>query len=127
MSEKVDPNQAMNNLCDLCGKYMSLSETIENNKTERERIRAEKEKAIRQIEATKELLLTYLNRSFDERKIVFEKDFKAIDAAIAANNMEALAMTVQSVNKLAAQSPFGALMDVVSVKRSLIEDKEIEL
>lgn len=125
--KEIDPEQVLNTLNNLCDKYVELEKTREEHKTERARIQADKEKALAQIEATKDLLMAHLNRSFDERAMVFKKNFEAIDAAIANNNMEALAITVQSVNALAAQSPFKALVDLAQVKRSLLSNDEIEI
>lgn len=65
-----DPNQALNTLNDLYNRYASLKETIETNITERQRIQANKEEALKRIEATKDVLMTYLNRSFDERALL---------------------------------------------------------
>lgn len=125
--KRLDPEQALNTLNDLYNKYVTLQEVKEANKTERKRIQDDKEKALAQIKATKDVLMTYLNRSFDERAMIFKKDFETIDTAIANNNMEALAITVQSVNTLAAQSPFKALVDLAQVKRSLLSNDEIEI
>lgn len=125
--KRLDPEQALNTLNDLYNKYVTLQEVKEANKTERKRIQDDKEKALAQIKATKDVLMTYLNRSFDERAMIFKKDFEAIDTAIANNNMEALAITVQSVNTLAAQSPFKALVDLAQVKQSLLSNDEIEI
>lgn len=125
--KRIDPEQALNTLNNLYDRYVELEKTREEHKTERARIQADKEKALAQIEAIKNVLMTHLNRSFDERAMVFKKNFEAIDAAIANNNMEALAITVQSVNTLAAQSPFKALVDLAQVKRSLLSNDEIEI
>ena len=125
--KRLDPEQALNTLNDLYNKYVTLQEVKEANKTERKRIQDDKEKALAQIKATKDVLMTYLNRSFDERAMIFKKDFETIDTAIANNNMEALAITVQSVNTLAAQSPFKALVDLAQVKQSLLSNDEIEI
>ena len=71
--------------------------------------------------------MTYLNRSFDERAYVFKKNFQAVDAAIQNNNMEALATTIQSINMLAAQSPFKDIIDVAKVKNTLLSNEEIDV
>lgn len=125
--KELDPEQALNTLNNLYNRYATLEEVREANRTERERIQAEKEKALAQIEATQTVLITYLNRSFDERATIFKKDFEAIDTAIANNNMEALAIMVQNVNTLAAQSPFKALVDLAQVKRNFLTNDEVEI
>ena len=125
--KQLDPEQALNTLMDLYNRYAALEECRESNRTERERIQAEKEKALAQIAATKDVLMNYLNRSFDERAAIFKKDFECIDAAIANNNIEALAIMVNSVSTLAAQSPFKPLVDLAQVKRNLLSSDEIEI
>lgn len=128
MSKKqFDPEQALGTLKDLYNRYATLEECRESNMTERVRIQAEKVAALKKIEATRDLLMTYLNKSFDERAAIFKKDFESIDTAIANNNMEALAIMVQSVNTLAAQSPFKSLVDLAQVKRNLLSSDEIEI
>ena len=125
--KEVDPEQVLNTLNNLYDRYARLEEVREANQTERERIKKDKETALAQIEATKAVLMTYLNRSFDERASIFKKDFEAIDAAIANNNMEALALMLQSVNTLAAQSPFKALVDLAQAKQNFLTSDEIEI
>lgn len=125
--EKIDPNQVFDTLGNLGGQLLDLLKSKEENKTERERIRADKEKTLAQIEATKEVLMTFLNRSFDERAIVLKKSFEAMDVAIKNNDIQALACTVQSVTSLAAQSPFTALMDARNVRNSLMSSDAIEI
>ena len=125
--EKIDPNQVFDTLGNVGGQLLDLLKSKEENKTERERIRADKEKTLAQIEATKEVLMTFLNRSFDERAIVLKKSFEAMDVAIKNNDIQALACTVQSVTSLAAQSPFTALMDARNVRNSLMSSDAIEI
>lgn len=125
--KKLDPEQALNTLNNLYNKYVELEKAREEYKTERDRIQADKEKALDQIAAIKDVLMTYLNRSFDERAIMIKQNFEVIDTAIASNNMEALAITVQSVNTLVAQSPFKALVDLAQVRRELLSNDKLEI
>lgn len=125
--EKIDPNQAINTIGSLAGQLLGLLKSKDDNETERERIRADKEKTLAQIEATREVLMTFLNRSFDERAIVLKKSFEVMDVAIKNNDIQALACTVQSVTSLAAQSPFTALLDVRNVRNSLMSSDAIEI
>ena len=125
--KKLDPEQALNTLNNLYNKYVELEKAREEYKTESDRIQADKEKALDQIAAIKDVLMTYLNRSFDERAIMIKQNFEVIDTAIANNNMEALAITVQSVNTLVAQSPFKALVDLAQVRRELLSNDKLEI
>ena len=123
----IDPNQALSTLGNLGEKFMDLQNSMDTNKTEREKIRAEKEVTLKKIEAARDIILSFLDKSFDERATVFKKNFEAMDAAIQNNDMKALAITVQSVNYLAAQSPFAALLDAQKVRQSLIGNDTIEI
>ena len=58
---------------------------------------------------------------------MIKQNFEVIDTAIANNNMEALAITVQSVNTLVAQSPFKALVDLAQVRRELLSNDKLEI
>lgn len=123
----LTPEAALDSFGELAKVYTSLQQIKESNITERERIRSEEKRVLKQIKATKEILLTYLNRSFDERAYVFKKNFQAVDTAIQNNNMEALATTIQSINMLAAQSPFKDIIDVAKVKNTLLSNEEIDV
>ena len=118
---------ALNTLNNAFDAYKEYTKIKEQNKTERKRIQAEKEKALSQIEATKEALMYYLDKSFDERKMLFSKDFSLIDSAIESNNVELMALDMQSINNLASKSPFGALADMKQVKQNFLGNNEIEI
>ena len=125
--KELDPEQALNTLTNLYNRYVELEKVKEANKTERERIKANKKVALQQNEATKTALMNYLNRSFDERTMLFQKNFERIDVAIANNNMQALALMLQSVNMLAAQSPFKDLVDLAQVKQKFLSSDDVEI
>ena len=92
----------------------------EEQETRREEIRAMRDTSIAQINAIKESLQLYLEKSFDERKELFAKQFECVDAALASGNTEMLAMALTSINSLAASSPFKNLSDCASVQKSLL-------
>jgi hypothetical protein len=62
--------------------------TVEHEKTERYRIRANLEAKIRQIDASKELLLSFLNTQYLERIRLYNIAEKVINIAIANNDNE---------------------------------------
>ncbi|RZG77581.1 hypothetical protein EXE09_03640 [Acinetobacter sp. WCHAc060025] len=66
--------------------------------------------------------MKYLDKSFDERKENFSKLFQVIDHAISNNNMQQLAMGLDSINQLAATSPFKTLATLESTNEA-IKDK----
>lgn len=110
--------------------YSVADETIKycaEQETKREEIRAERDVAIAKIKEMGELVKVYLEKTYDERSAIFAKQFDAIDAAISEGNVEMLAVTLNSMNALAASSPFKNLADINSVKQGLIENTEWDI
>ena len=91
----------------------------EEQETKREEIRAMRDTAIAQINAMKECVQTYLEKTFDERSAVFAKQFEVVDAALLSGDNEMLASSLNSINALAASSPFKNLADIAAVQKSL--------
>lgn len=91
----------------------------EEQETKREEIRAMRDTAIAQINAMKECVQTYLEKTFDERSAIFAKQFEVVDYALLSGDNEMLASGLNSINALAASSPFKNLADVTAVQKSL--------
>ena len=91
----------------------------EEQETRREEIRAMRDTAIAQINAMKECVQTYLEKTFDERSAIFAKQFDVVDSALLSGDNEMLASGLNSINALAASSPFKNLADVTAVQKSL--------
>ena len=91
----------------------------EEQETKREEIRAMRDTAIAQINAMKECIQTYLEKTFDERSAIFAKQFEVVDSALLSGDNEMLASGLNSINALAASSPFKNLADVTAVQKSL--------
>lgn len=92
---------------------------VAEQETKQEEIRAKRDVAIAQINATSECIKAYLEKTFDERSAIFSKQFEVVDEALRTGNTEMLAMSLQSINALAAQSPFKNLADIGQVKQAL--------
>lgn len=87
--------------------------------TKRVHIAAERDIALARIKAQQELLQDYLDRSFDERAGNFKKLFTVVDDALATGNMNALALGLESVVKLATSSPFKDLRSIEETAAAL--------
>ncbi|MHA3684661.1 hypothetical protein ACXR2T_11235 [Leucobacter sp. HY1910] len=87
--------------------------------TKRLSIAADRDVAIAQLKAEHQLLQDYLDRSFDERADNFTKLFAVVDTALDTNNMEALALGLESVVRLATSSPFKDLSNVKETAAAL--------
>lgn len=94
-------------------------------RTEQEHIRQNARVEVEQIHAVRDVMLRYLDRSFDERHSNFDALFTRLDAAMGQGNLEAMAMTLDALVKLAQSSPFRDLVDVVKAKAA-IQDKSRE-
>lgn len=84
-------------------------------------IAAERDVALARIEAQKAALLTYLEKSFDERRENFQSLFRVVDEALANDNMQALALGLKSVIELADSSPFKDLATIDSTAAALAD------
>ncbi len=92
---------------------------VADQETKQEEIRAKRDVAIAQINATSACIKEYLDKTFDERSAIFAKQFECVDAALREGNTEMLALTLNSINSLAASSPFKNLSDINQVQQAL--------
>lgn len=123
----VNPDAAMQALTTM---YECTQETIRycaEQETKREEIRAKRDHAIAKINAVTAILQDYLDKTFDERSTIFAEQFKALDKAMNADNTEAIGMVLNSINSLAAQSPFKALADINQVQQNLTDGAEWDI
>lgn len=100
-------------------KSAEVAKFCEVQKTKRAQIRAQAEVAIHQIDAIRDVLKDYLERSFDERRKIFDKEFEVVDKCLANGDTQALAVTLNSITALAQSSPFKALADLGTVRKTL--------
>ncbi|MFV5369731.1 hypothetical protein VXO74_13570 [Acinetobacter junii] len=110
--------EAINNFISTAGEVAKFTEI---QKTERKKIECERDITVNKIQAQKDIILAYLEKSFDERKKNFETLFSIVDDAIAKNNMEQLALGLNSINQLAQSSPFKDLVSLESTQAALTD------
>ncbi|MBQ9546617.1 MAG: hypothetical protein IJU90_04965 [Bacteroidales bacterium] len=94
---------------------------VAEQETKREEIHAKRDVAIARINAMSDSIKLYLEKTFDERSAIFSKQFEAIDEALRTGNTEMLALTLNSINTLAASSPFKSLADIGQVQQALTD------
>jgi hypothetical protein len=87
--------------------------------TKRSEIESIRQQALAKIDMQKSLLMTYLERTFDERKEIFKQYFKVVDAALSSGNIQQLAIGLDSINTLAASSPFKNLASIENTGKAL--------
>lgn len=116
------PIDVANLLKDVLDAAQAYAVTREEEATKREAIAARRDVLLSEIEAKRELFITYLNRSFDERERNFEKLFAVLDEALGGDGSQ-VASILGSITTLAASSPFKELHDIEFV-RAAVQDPD---
>lgn len=116
-----NPEEVLNAFCKLQSVANETIKYSEEQETKRVEINAKKDVAIEKIKTIERCIKEYLDKTFDERRSIFEKEFECIDKALNTGNIELLAISLNSINSLAAQSPFKALADIASVQKNLLD------
>lgn len=98
---------------------------VAQSKVEIARIQADAKQEIAKIHALKEMLLSYLDKSFDERRENFARLFDNIDKAYADGRLDEMSVALNAMVSMAAQSPFKALADAATAAK-VLKDKSIE-
>jgi hypothetical protein len=93
-------------------------QTVETEQSKRAAIVADERKWITAIETDRQILLTYLDASFDERAANFRRLFDSLDQAMTANPSQ-VADALGAITTLAMKSPFNNLKDVATVTANL--------
>ena len=99
----------------------------EEQKTIRTEIRANAAVEITKINAMADMVRDYLKRSFDERAGLFDNYFSILDKALESGDNTLAVQTLQSINSLAASSPFKDLADIGKVSTMLAEGGEWDI
>ena len=115
----TDPKAVAGALTALIEVATDTVKYVGDQETKQEEIRAKRDVAIAQINATSACIKEYLEKTFDERSAIFAKQFECVDAALREGNTEMLAITLNSINSLAASSPFKNLADINQVQQAL--------
>lgn len=99
--------------------YTDYLMIAEQEQTKRREIEAWEKATIADINKTRDFLIEYLDRSFDERAENFRALFDVVDRAIATDNNEQLALALHSITEIAKSSPFKELANLASVRKAL--------
>jgi hypothetical protein len=112
---------AMEALERVVGAYKEYHIVVQQETTKREEIRARRDVELKRIRGQRELLMRYLERSFDERKENFTRLFNLADEALRQGDNAQLGQVLTSITHLAATSPFKALADMASTREALLD------
>lgn len=94
-------------------------------RTAQEQIRSDAAVEIARIHAVRDVMLDYLDRSFDERRKNFDMLFAQLDRAVASESLESVARTLDAIVALSKTSPFKDLADAAKAK-DVLKDKSKE-
>jgi hypothetical protein len=108
--------ECLNKIVSECTDYLKISE---QEKTKRREIDKLERESISRIKAQKDILMKYLDRSFDVRSDNFRSLFCIIDQAILSGNNEQLAMALHTMTEMAKSNPFKDLSNLTSVRAAL--------
>ena len=104
---------------DIVLAYTEYKIVAEQEQTKRRGIEAWEKATIAQINAQRDVLINYFDRSFDERAENFRFLFEKVDQAIADGNNDQLTLALNSITEIAKSSPFKDLADLTSIRANL--------
>jgi hypothetical protein len=101
--------------------YSEYKQIAQQERTKRREIQAWEKENVAKIKAQRDLLMEYLDRSFDERAKNFSQLFEVVELAMASGNNEQLGLALHSITELAKSSPFKELANLSSVQAALAD------
>ncbi len=116
VNEFVNPAESLQQMV---SAYYDYKVIAEQEQTKRREIDAWEKEAITKINTQRDLLMAYLDQSFDERAENFRALFAVVDSAIASGNNEQLGLTLNSITEIAKSSPFKELANLNTVRAAL--------
>ena len=95
----------------------------EEEKTKRSEIEAWENITLAEIQAKRDFLINYLDRSFDERAKNFQSLFQTIDRAMSSDDNQQLGLALNAIVDLAKSSPLHDLSNL-SIVQAALDDPE---
>ncbi|WP_414618768.1 hypothetical protein [Calothrix sp. CCY 0018] len=114
--QNLNPAESLEQMVSAYTEYLTIAE---QERTKRRDIEAWEKEAIARINAQRELVITYLDRSFDERAENFRALFGVVDNALVSGDNEQLAIALNSITEIAKSSPFKDLANLSNVRAAL--------
>ncbi len=115
-NEVINPNECLQQLVSAYTNYLKVAE---QEQTKRREIDAWEKTTVAKINTLREVLIGYLDQSFDERAENFRSLFAVVDNAMTSGNNEQLALTLNSITEIANSSPFKELANLADVCAAL--------
>ncbi len=114
--QNLNPAESLEQMVSAYTEYLTIAE---QEKTKRRDIEAWEKESITRINAQRDVLMTYLERSFDERADNFRALFGVVDNALVSGDNQQLALALNSITEIAKSSPFKDLADLSNVRAAL--------
>jgi len=111
---KPSPAQALEGLKIFADVQRENTRVREEERTKRAEIKAIRDVEIEKIQAQKEILKTYFEGIFSERKYMIEQMFDKLDKGIENNNLELIQMSMSSIVSIAQESPLKQVESLIS-------------
>jgi hypothetical protein len=112
----INPAQCLNDLIEAWTDYKQIAEEEKNKRHE---IEAWEKITLAEIKTKRDFLISYLDRSFDERATNLRSLFEVVDRAILSDDDQLLGLTLQAIVELSKSNPFQDLADLSTVKAAL--------
>lgn len=120
--QNLNPAESLQQMVSAYTEYLAIAEV---ERTKRRDIEAWEKEAITRINAERDLLITYLDRSFDERAENFRSLFGVVDNALLSGDNEKLALALNSITEIAKSSPFKDLANLNNVRAALNDPNHV--
>lgn len=112
-------------LKEIISAYIEYKTIAQQEQTKRRGIEAWEKTTIANINAQRDFLMAYLDRSFDERAENFRAYFAVVDRALASGNNDQLALALNSITEVAKSSPFKDLGNLASFQAALDDPNHV--
>jgi len=120
----LDPNIVLNKSVEVITNAIKEYHIVrEQEITKRRAIKARKEVALEAIRSQKEVILTYIEKTFDERNIIFKEMFEKLDYAIANNDSSLVDKSLTVILSTLQTNPFKSFDDF----KNKLQDKSFTL
>ncbi|MGZ8294514.1 MAG: hypothetical protein ACXWVG_15845 [Telluria sp.] len=107
--------KSFDNLVD-AWKVCSTTASVE--KTNRARIRKDRDVQVRAIEENSAILKTYLKKIFEERALVIDGMFTQLDQGLSSGNMELASLAINAIVSVTKSSPLEGARDLIADLRN---------
>ena len=105
-------------------EYVSYRKTVSEQQTERERIAAKRDVAVRIIESERAIILDYFAQRFAERKAALNGFFDILHVAVQEKNEHAMDTALSGILGIVKDSP---LKDFEAFRQARADNRVIEI